>query len=281
MLAIIGGTGLYELDGLDIHERLGGDTLFGTPSGDVLRGTLHGQSVLFLARHGAGHRLLPHEVNYRANVYALKRAGATMMLGFSAVGSLTLEVAPGDLAIPEQYIDWTRGGRERTFFGGGVVAHVSTAKPVSSALVDAVRAAAKRAGVAVHRGLTYACVDGPRLGTQAESHLMRQMGCHLVGMTNAPEVFLAREAQMAYATVGLVTDYDCWLEDPAQHVSVSAVFELYGQSLAKARRLLDALLSGAPVVPEASIRTALTGALLTPDEAMSDAQRVWVSQLRS
>jgi 5'-methylthioadenosine phosphorylase len=281
MLAIIGGTGLYELDGLDIHERLGGDTPFGTPSGDVLRGTLHGQSVLFLARHGAGHRLLPHEVNYRANVYALKRAGATMMLGFSAVGSLTLEVAPGDLAIPEQYIDWTRGDRERTFFGGGVVAHVSTAKPVSSALVDAVRAAAKRAGVAVHRGLTYACVDGPRLGTQAESHLMRQMGCHLVGMTNAPEVFLAREAQMAYATVGLVTDYDCWLEDPAQHVSVSAVFELYGQSLAKARRLLDALLSGAPVVPEASIRTALTGALLTPDEAMSDAQRVWVSQLRS
>jgi 5'-methylthioadenosine phosphorylase len=281
MLAIIGGTGLYELDGLDIHERLGGDTPFGTPSGDVLRGTLHGQSVLFLARHGAGHRLLPHEVNYRANVYALKRAGATMMLGFSAVGSLALEVAPGDLAIPEQYIDWTRGGRERTFFGGGVVAHVSTAKPVSSALVDAVRAAAKRAGVAVHRGLTYACVDGPRLGTQAESHLMRQMGCHLVGMTNAPEVFLAREAQMAYATVGLVTDYDCWLEDPAQHVSVSAVFELYGQSLAKARRLLDALLSGAPVVPEASIRTALTGALLTPDEAMSDAQRVWVSQLRS
>jgi 5'-methylthioadenosine phosphorylase len=182
MLAIIGGTGLYELDGLDIHERLGGDTPFGTPSGDVLRGTLHGQSVLFLARHGAGHRLLPHEVNYRANVYALKRAGATMMLGFSAVGSLALEVAPGDLAIPEQYIDWTRGGRERTFFGGGVVAHVSTAKPVSSALVDAVRAAAKRAGVAVHRGLTYACVDGPRLGTQAESHLMRQMGCHLVGM---------------------------------------------------------------------------------------------------
>jgi 5'-methylthioadenosine phosphorylase len=281
MLAIIGGTGLYELDGLDIHERLGGDTPFGTPSGDVLRGTLHGQSVLFLARHGAGHRLLPHEVNYRANVYALKRAGATMMLGFSAVGSLAMEVAPGDLAMPEQYIDWTRGVRERTFFGGGVAAHVSTAKPVSSALVDAVRAAAERAGLAVHRGLTYACVDGPRLGTQAESHVLRQMGCHLVGMTNAPEVFLAREAQMAYATVGLVTDYDCWLDDPAQHVSVSAVFELYGRSLAKARRLLDALLSGDAVVPEASTRTALTGALLTPDEAMTEAQKAWVSLLRS
>lgn len=281
MLAIIGGTGLYELDGLDIHERQGGDTPFGTPSGEVLRGTLHGQAVLFLARHGAGHRLLPHEVNYRANVYALKRAGATMMLGFSAVGSLAMEVAPGDLAMPEQYIDWTRGARERTFFGGGVAAHVSTAKPVSSALVDAVMAAADTSGLKVHRGLTYACVDGPRLGTQAESHLLRQMGCHLVGMTNAPEVFLAREAQMAYATVGLVTDYDCWLDDPTQHVSVSAVFELYGQSLAKARRLLDALLSQTLPVPEASIRTALTGALLTPDEAMSEAQKTWVSQLRS
>lgn len=281
MLAIIGGTGLYELDGLDIHERLGGDTPFGTPSGEVLRGTLHGQTVLFLARHGAGHRLLPHEVNYRANVYALKRAGATMMLGFSAVGSLAMEVAPGDLAMPEQYIDWTRGARERTFFGGGVAAHVSTAKPVSSALVDAVMAAGYRAGLSVHRGLTYACVDGPRLGTQAESHLLRQMGCHLVGMTNAPEVFLAREAQMAYATVGLVTDYDCWLEDPTQHVSVSAVFELYGQSLAKARRLLDALLSQTLPVPETSIRTALTGALLTPDDAMSEAQKTWVSRLQS
>ena len=281
MLAIIGGTGLYELDGLDIHDRLGGDTPFGTPSGEVLRGTLRGQPVLFLARHGAGHRLLPHEVNYRANVYALKRAGATMMLGFSAVGSLAMQVAPGDLAMPEQYIDWTRGARERTFFGGGVAAHVSTAKPVSSALVDAVMAAADTSGLTVHRGLTYACVDGPRLGTQAESHLLRQMGCHLVGMTNAPEVFLAREAQMAYATVGLVTDYDCWLDDPTQHVSVSAVFELYGQSLAKARHLLDALLSQTLPVPETSIRTALTGALLTPDEAMSELQKTWVSQLRS
>lgn len=281
MLAIIGGTGLYELDGLDIHERLGGDTPFGAPSGEVLRGTLHGQTVLFLARHGAGHRLLPHEVNYRANVYALKRAGATMLLGFSAVGSLALELAPGDLAMPEQYIDWTRGARERTFFGGGVAAHVSTAKPVSSAMVDAVMVAADRAGLSVHRGLTYACVDGPRLGTQAESHLLRQMGCHLVGMTNAPEVFLAREAQMAYATVGLVTDYDCWLDDPAQHVSVSAVFELYGQSLAKARRLLNELLAGPHPAPEPSIRTALTGALLTPDEAMTPAQKDWVSLLRS
>ncbi|MBL0726607.1 MTAP family purine nucleoside phosphorylase [Piscinibacter sp. HJYY11] len=281
MLAIIGGTGLYDLQGLDIDERLGGDTPFGTPSGEILKGRLHGRSLLFLARHGAGHRLLPHEVNYRANIFALKRAGATQLLGFSAVGSLALDVAPGTLAMPEQYIDWTRGQRDRTFFGGGVAAHVSTARPVSPALVTAVQAAGGRAGVAVKRGLTYACVEGPRLGTQAESHLLRQVGCHLVGMTNVPEVFLAREAQMAYATVGLVTDYDCWLEDPALHVSVGAIFERYGQTLALARQVLDALLLADPPQPEAESREALRSALLTPDAAMSPDQQEWLRVLRA
>ena len=134
MLAIIGGTGLYELAGLDVEQRIDADTPFGTPSGPILQGRLHGHPVLFLARHGSGHRWLPHEVNYRANVFALKRAGATMLLGFSAVGSLALEVPPGALAMPEQYVDWTRGRREHTFFGGGVAAHVSTATPVGAAL---------------------------------------------------------------------------------------------------------------------------------------------------
>jgi len=281
MLAIIGGTGLYELAGLDIEQRLGGDTPFGMPSGEVLKGRLHGRPVLFLARHGAGHRLLPHEVNYRANVFALKRAGATMLLGFSAVGSLAIEVAPGSLALPEQYFDWTRGQRERTFFGGGVAAHVSTAKPVSAALVSAVEAAAGRVGVPVHRGLTYACVEGPRLGTQAESHFLRQAGCQLVGMTNVPEVFLAREAQLAYATVGLVTDYDCWLDDPAQHVSVAAIFERYGQTLVTARRVLDELLLGPLPEPEPDLRHALASALLTPDAALDAMQRRWLDVLRA
>jgi 5'-methylthioadenosine phosphorylase len=281
MLAIIGGTGLYDLAGLDIEARLAEGTPFGAPSGDILKGRLHGKPVLFLARHGAGHRLLPHEVNYRANVFALKRAGATMLLGFSAVGSLALDVAPGALAMPEQYVDWTRGQRERTFFGGGVAAHVSTAKPVSGAMVDAVQAAAARAGVALRRGLTYACVEGPRLGTQAESHFLRQAGCHLVGMTNVPEVFLAREAQLAYATVGLVTDYDCWLDDPAQHVSVAAIFERYGQTLASARHVLDELLRGPLPDPEPGIRSALATALLTPDTAVSVEQRKWLDVLRA
>lgn len=280
MLAIVGGTGLYELPGLAVEDRLSGDTPFGTPSGEIVRGTLHGRPLLFLARHGAGHKLLPHEVNYRANVYALKRAGATMLLGFSAVGSLAEDVAPGDLAMPEQYFDWTRGVRERSFFGGGVAAHVSTAKPVSAALVGAVRAAAESIGVEVHRGLTYACVEGPRLGTQAESHFLRQAGCHLVGMTNVPEVFLANEAQMAYATVGLVTDYDCWKEDPSAHVSVSAIFERYGRTLEVAKQVLAALLARPLPEPETSIRSALATAMLTPDAALTPAQREWMAVLR-
>lgn len=281
MLAIVGGTGLYELPGLEIEGRVAGDTPFGTPSGEVVRGSLHGVPLLFLARHGAGHRLLPHEVNYRANVFALKRAGATQLLGFSAVGSLAMDVAPGALAMPEQYFDWTRGVRERSFFGGGVAAHVSTARPVSAALVAAVQAAGDRIGVPVHRGLTYACVEGPRLGTQAESHFLRQAGCHLVGMTNVPEAFLAREAQMAYATVGLVTDYDCWLDDPTQHVSVAAIFERYGQTLATARRVLDELLRAPLPQPEPEIRAALATALLTPETALGETQRDWLGVLKS
>ncbi|MES2889295.1 MAG: S-methyl-5'-thioinosine phosphorylase [Pseudomonadota bacterium] len=281
MLAIVGGTGLYDLEGLEVEARLSEGTPFGAPSGEVLKGRLHGQPVLFLARHGAGHRLLPHEVNYRANVFALKRAGATMLLGFSAVGSLAMDVAPGQLAMPEQYLDWTRGRREHTFFGGGVAAHVSTAQPVSAALVTAVQAAAERAGTSVHRGLTYACVEGPRLGTQAESQFLRQAGCHLVGMTNVPEVFLAREAQLAYATVGLVTDYDCWLDDPAQHVSVAAIFERYAQTLAVGRRVLDELLRAPLPVPEADIRQALSGSLMTPDSVLDASQRAWLDVLRA
>jgi 5'-methylthioadenosine phosphorylase len=280
MLAIIGGTGIYDLAGMEVDEQIDTPTPFGAPSGSVVRGRIGTQPILFLARHGSGHRLLPNEVNYRANVFALKRAGATMLLGFSAVGSLAEDVAPGDLAMPSQYFDWTRGQRERTFFGGGVAAHVSTAEPVSAALVDAVAASAHALGITLHRSLTYACVEGPRLGTRAESHFLRQAGCQLVGMTNVPEVFLAREAQLAYATVGVVTDYDCWMEDPARHVSVAGIFELYGQSLAKARRVLDHLLAQPLPEPESAIRTALQSAMLTRDDALTATQREWLAVLR-
>jgi 5'-methylthioadenosine phosphorylase len=280
MLAIIGGTGLYDLPGMTVDEQLDTPTPFGAPSGRIARGHLAGRPLLFLARHGAGHRLLPHEVNYRANIYALKRAGATQILGFSAVGSLAEQIAPGEFAMPDQYFDWTRGDRRRSFFGDGVAAHVSTARPVSANLVDWVAAQAAASGIALHRGVTYACVEGPRLGTRAESLFMRQAGCHLVGMTNVPEVFLAREAQICYATVGIVTDYDCWREDPSQDVTVAAIFERYGASLAKARTLLEAVLKTPLPAEEPEIRTALQCALMTPDSALDDAQREWMAVLR-
>lgn len=280
MLAIIGGTGLYALEALTLVERIDADTPFGSASGAIVKGRLGRHEVLFMARHGEGHRLLPHEVNYRANIYALKRAGATQVLGFSAVGSLAERLAPGDLAVPSQYFDWTKGGRERSFFGNGVAAHVSTAQPVSARLVDWIADHAARLGITLHRDVTYACVEGPRLGTRAESLFLQQAGCHLVGMTNVPEVFLAREAQLGYATVGIVTDYDCWMEDPTRHVTVSAIFELYRDSLAKATRLLGALLDGPLPDEEPDIRSALAHAMLTPDSALNAAQREWLEVLR-
>jgi 5'-methylthioadenosine phosphorylase len=280
MLAIIGGTGIYGLEAMTVEEELDPATPFGSASGAIVRGRIEGREVLFMARHGAGHRLLPHEVNYRANIYALKRAGATQVLGFSAVGSLDERLAPGDLAVPGQYFDWTKGGRERSFFGRGVAAHVSTAEPVSANLVDWIAAGARATGVTLHRDVTYACVEGPRLGTRAESLFLQRAGCHLVGMTNVPEVFLAREAQLCYATIGIVTDYDCWMDDPARHVTVSAIFALYRESLAKATALLRALLAGPPAAEEAAIRTALQHAMLTPDDALDTAQREWLAVLR-
>jgi 5'-methylthioadenosine phosphorylase len=280
MLAIIGGTGLYELAGMHIVQRLPSETPFGEASGEVVLGEIGGRQVLFLARHGAAHRLLPHEINYRANVFALKRAGATMILGLSAVGSLRMELEPGDLVMPEQYFDWTKSDRARTFFGNGIAVHVSTAKPVSAALVRSVVAAGDRAGIPVKHGVTYACVAGPRLGTQAESNFLRQIGCDIVGMTNVPEAFLAREAQIAYATLGMVTDYDCWLEDAALHVNALGIFELYGKTLSKSKQVLNALLAGALPEPEPEIRTNLTFASLTPDESLSPEQKAWMDVLR-
>lgn len=280
MLAIMGGTGLYDLPQMQVDDTLDNSTPFGAPSGPILRGRLGQLPVMFLSRHGAGHRLLPHEVNYRANVFALKRAGATMLLGFSAVGSLARQLAPGQLAMPGQYLDWTKGTRERTFFGGGVAAHVSTARPVSAALVDWVASAAADLGLSLHRDLTYACVEGPRLGTRAESLFLQSAGCHLVGMTNVPEAFLAREAQLGYATVGLITDYDCWLEDPAQHVSVAAVFERYGKTLTHARALLAALaLRPLPIIEDES-RRALDHALLSQPATLAPHQREWLAVLQ-
>lgn len=282
MLAIIGGTGLYQLPGLALEATLPPDTPFGAASAPVQQGRLNGQALLFLPRHGAGHRWLPHEVNYRANVFALKRAGATMVLSVSACGSLAEALQPGHFALPHQYIDWTRGLRECSFFGRGVAAHVATAEPVSRVLCAAVaRAAARVPGLVLHEGGTYACVEGPRFGTRAESHLLRQWGATLVGMTNVPEAFLAREAQLAYATLAIATDYDCWREDPEEHAHMQTILARYAACLDQARALIGHLLAAPLPVPEPAIRQALVGAVMTPDTLLDAAQHEWLAVLRA
>ncbi len=282
MLGVIGGSGLYALDGLEIIKEHDIETPFGKPSAPIVEGQFSGQTILFLARHGQGHAFLPHEVNYRANIFALKKLGASRVFGVSAAGSLREEIKPGDLAIATQYFDHTRGKRNNTFFGNGIAGHVSTAYPVCPSLSTDIEAAAKRINQAIHSGKSYACVEGPRLGTQVESFFLRDhANCDLVGMTNVPEAFLAREAQMAYCTVCLVTDYDCWMEDPDQHVSVEKFFEVYGGALEKAKALLAELLSQPFTDTPDSVKQALQMAILTPDDAMNDEQKDWLNTLRA
>ncbi|MEM9332682.1 MAG: S-methyl-5'-thioadenosine phosphorylase [Pseudomonadota bacterium] len=281
MLAIVGGTGLYHIEGLELVSENEVDTPFGKPSAPIKTMKLGDREILFLPRHGGGHSFLPHEINYRANIFALKKAGARMVLGFSAVGSLREEIAPGDFSIPDQYLDLTKGKRDYTFFGNGIAAHVSTAVPTCPDLSGWVKQVARENAIKLHMNKTYACVEGPRLGTKAESFFMRGAGCDLVGMTNIPEVFLAREAQLSYATVCIATDYDCWLEDPEQHVTVQAVIERFGASLERAKELLMALLQSALPVVDESYRQSLKMALLTPESALNADQKAMLDVLRA
>ena len=281
MIGIIGGTGLYQMEGLEIRETRTVQTPFGAPSAPVVLGTLDGHEVAFLPRHGVAHELLPSEINYRANLYALKSLGVRRIVGVSATGSLEKAIAPGDLAIPEQYLDWTRGKRAGTFFGEGLAAHVSTAEPTCPQLARGIEASAREIGSQIHVGKTYACVEGPRLGTRAESHFLRASGCQLVGMTNVPEVFLAREAQLCYCTIAIATDYDCWLDDPSQHASVDKVMKLYGKNLARVQKMLRALVSRmAAASPECGCGKSLQYAVLSREETLPPHARELLAFLR-
>ena len=281
MLALIGGSGLYQLRGLEIDQQFEITTPFGSPSAPICKGVYRGQPILFLARHGSAHQLLPHEVNYRANIYALKQLGARSIFSLSAAGSLREDIKPGDLALVSQYFDHTRGQREKTFFGNGVVAHVSTANPACPALSADIQAAAKQIDQTLHTDKTYACVEGPRLGTRAESHFLRTAAnCDLVGMTNIPEAFLAREAQLAYCSLCLVTDYDCWMDDPSQHVSVDKFFEVYSGTLDKAITLVNQLVTTPLSETPSDIRDALQTAVMTPEDHLKPGQQEWLKVLQ-
>ena len=241
-LGIIGGTGLYELEGFRNAQWVQVDSAFGSPSDELLIGEFEGQRLVFLPRHGRGHRLSPTQVNYRANVEAMKRVGVSRIISFSAVGSLKESLRPGDFVIVDQYIDRTFA-REKSFFGAGLAAHVSMADPVCPQLGDVLEHAAKRCKLSVTRGGTYIVMEGPQFSTRAESELYRTWGCDVIGMTNMPEAKLAREAEICYATVAMVTDYDCW---HAEHENVSAksVLEVLQDNADFARSLVNAAATG-------------------------------------
>lgn len=264
-IGIIGGSGLYKLDALENAQWVTVDTPWGAPSDALLTGTIAGVSCVFLPRHGQGHRLGPSQLNYRANIDALKRLGVTDVVSISAVGSLTEAMAPGDFVVVDQFIDRTFA-RTKSFFGDGVVAHVSMADPVCPRLSALIAAAAESAGAGVHRGGTYLAMEGPQFSTRAESHLYRQWGAHVIGMTAMPEAKLAREAELPYALVGMVTDYDCWRDGDA--VDVAQVIVQMQANGALAQAMVKNFIAALPKKREASpIDTALDDAVITaPDE---------------
>jgi 5'-methylthioadenosine phosphorylase len=274
MIGIIGGTGLYRMEGLEIIRSTETDTPFGRPSGPVMLGRLAGRQIAFLPRHGLRHDLLPSEINFRANIWALKSVGVRTIIGVSAVGSLREEIRPGDLALPSQYLDFTKGLRAASFFGKGLVAHVSTAHPTCAHTAALIGRVAESIGQPIHRDKTYACVEGPRLGTRAESFWLRGAGADLVGMTNVPEAFLALEAQLGYCVITVATDYDCWLDDTSQHVSAEQVIGQFRDSLARVQRLIAAVAAEYVEDETRPCRQALKAALLTPREQLTAEQKV-------
>ncbi len=269
-IGVLGGSGFYDLAGVTNIETMELETPFGPPADALTVGTFAGRRVVFLPRHGRGHRLLPSEVNARANLYALKLLGATHVVSISAVGSLREMIAPGDVVVPRQFIDRTVA-RPSTFFGHGVVAHVSLADPVCSAIADAIVDAAMVDGAPVHPTATYVCIEGPQFGTRAESELMRGWGADIVGMTNLPEARLAREAELCYATLALATDYDCWRA--RDEVTVTDSLSVLRANVDKARRILGHALSALDPARTCSCQRSLDAALVTPPDGIDDASR--------
>lgn len=268
ILGIIGGSGLYDLQGLADKRWVTVETPFGAPSDQLLRGALDGHEVVFLPRHGRGHRLSPSELPFRANLYALKSLGVTSVLSLSACGSLREELPPGTFVIVDQFVDRTVA-RASSFFGSGLVAHVSMAHPVCGRLGEALESECRTLGLTHHRGGTYLAMEGPQFSTQAESKLYRAWGCDVIGMTNMPEAKLAREAELCYATVAMVTDFDCWHPDH-DAVNVDQVVATFHGNAARARELIKAViprLGAHRGLCSKGCHTALDAALITPPSA--------------
>lgn len=269
-IGIIGGSGLYEIEALEDPQRIAVETPWGAPSDELVIGRIHGIRFVFLPRHGRGHLIPPGEVNYRANIDALKRAGCTDIVAISAIGSLREDLPPGRFVLVDQFVDRTEG-RRNSFFGTGFVAHVSMADPVCPRLSAIAASAAEAAGAAVTRGGTYVAIEGPAFSSRAESALYRQWGCDVIGMTAMPEAKLAREAELPYALVGMVTDYDCWRSGP-EAVDVAEMLAQLHANAGTARRLVEALAKALPAERTPSpIDTNLDTALITAPGARDPA----------
>src|SRR5215470_129655 len=261
-IGIIGGSGLYQMDGLTDVREIGVETPFGKPSDNFILGTLEGARVAFLARHGRGHRLMPSELPFRANIYAMKLLGVEWIISASAVGSLQEQYAPTDIVIPDQFFDRTRG-RVSTFFGDGIVGHITFAHPVCSDLSQILAQSCEAVGVKVHRGGTYLCMEGPAFSTLAESRLYRSWGMDVIGMTNLQEAKLAREAEICYSTMALVTDYDCWHPDH-DAVTVEMIIEYLNRNSANAQAIIREAVRRLAAAPrECKCGAALRHAILT------------------
>jgi 5'-methylthioadenosine phosphorylase len=269
VLAVLGGSGLYDIPGLADLEEVPVQTPFGPPSDAIVRGRLKDTTLLFLPRHGRGHRIPPHAIDSRANICAMKKLGATHLVSISAVGSMREGIAPGDFVVVDQFIDLTKG-RTSTFFGRGLVGHVAFADPVCAELSEALAGAAERGGARVHRGGTYVCIEGPQFSTRAESQLYRAWGVSVIGMTAMPEAKLAREAELPYALLALATDYDCWHQAEGD-VTVEAVLKVLGENVAKARRAVGELAPALPDPATSRATGALAAALMTSRDSIEPA----------
>ncbi len=271
-LGVIGGSGLYALEQLIDVEELEMTTPFGAPSDAIIAGTIGSTRLLFLPRHGRGHRIPPHRINYRANVLALKMAGAEQILSVSAVGSMKEDIHPGDMIVVDQFIDRTRHRVDTFFEDDGVVAHVEFAEPIDAQLASSLAGATRRAGVTVHEGGVYLCMEGPQFSTHAESQLYRSWGVSVIGMTNLPEARLAREAELPYATLAMATDYDCWHEGH-DAVTVNAVIAVMQGNVAKAKEIIVELAQSVPDPAARPATSALAGAIITSPDSISAAAR--------
>jgi 5'-methylthioadenosine phosphorylase len=261
IIGVIGGSGLYQMEGLRGVREVAVSTPFGKPSDKLVRGRLGNSDLVFLPRHGKGHRWLPTEINFRANIFAMKKLGVGRIISISAVGSLREDIAPGHLVVPDQFIDRT-SQRPSTFFGKGLVAHVSLADPLCNDLSGVLGHAASQCGATVHRGGTYLCMEGPQFSTRAESNLYRSWGAHIIGMTNLQEAKLAREAEICFATLALATDYDCWNEQVG-HVEIEHVLAVLQNNVTLARRTIAAAAAALTEQRACSCASALKDAIIT------------------